>query len=253
MSNAQSSSKGILLENLTWIEAEQALTPDTVIVIPLGAAAKEHGLHLPLKNDLVLAEYLKRRVLEVAAVVVAPTISYSFYPAFLEYPGSISLSLETARDSLIDICRSLSRYGPRRFYVLNTGISTIQALRLAAEALATECSLLHYTDFRIVLGPIESRIAHQEGGTHADEIETSIMLAIAPEVVDMSKAVKDYHSGRGGLTRNPQGQGVYSPSGVYGDPTLATREKGDHLVEALIAGILQDIEALRRSELPQRL
>jgi creatinine amidohydrolase len=147
----------------------------------------------------------------------------------------------------------LSRYGPRRFYVLNTGISTIQALQLAAEALATEGILLHYTDFRTVLGPIESRVAHQEGGTHADEIETSIMLTIAPAVVDMGKAVKDYHSGRGGLTRNPQGQGVYSPSGVFGDPTLATREKGDHLVEALISGILQDIETLRCSELPQRL
>ena len=253
MSDAQSSPKGVLLEDLTWIEAEQVLTPNTVIVIPLGAAAKEHGPHLPLKNDLILAEYLKQRVLEVAAVVVASTIPYSFYPAFLEYPGSVSLRLETARDTLIDICRSLSRYGPRRFYVLNTGISTIQALQLAAETLATEGSLLHYTDFRTVLGPIESRIAQQEGGTHADEIETSIMLAIAPEVVDMDKAVKDYHPGRGGLTRNTQGQGVYSPSGVYGDPTLATRAKGELLVEALIAGILQDIEALRHSELPQRL
>ena len=79
------------------------------------------------------------------------------------------------------------------------------------------------------------------------------MLAIAPDVVDMDKAVKDYHPGRGGLTRNAQEQGVYSPSGVYGDPTLATRAKGELLVEALIAGILQDIEALRHSELPQRL
>jgi len=120
MSNAQSSPKGVLLEDLTWIEAEQGLTPNTVIVIPLGAAAKEHGPHLPLKNDLILAEYLKQRVLEISSVVVAPTIPYSFYPAFLEYPGSVSLRLETARDSLIDICRSLSRYGPRRFYVLNS-------------------------------------------------------------------------------------------------------------------------------------
>jgi len=93
MSDAQSSPKGVLLEDLTWIEAEQVLTPNTVIVIPLGAAAKEHGPHLPLKNDLILAEYLKQRVLEVAAVVVASTIPYSFYPAFLEYPGSVSLRI----------------------------------------------------------------------------------------------------------------------------------------------------------------
>ncbi len=90
-------SKGVLLEDLTWLEAEKVLTPETVVVIPLGAAAKEHGPHLKLKNDWLIAEYLKRRVLEQSNVVIAPTVNYHFYPAFLEYPGSTSLRLETAR------------------------------------------------------------------------------------------------------------------------------------------------------------
>src|SRR4051794_35045849 len=87
-SSAATRSKGILLENLTWIEAEKVLTPETVVVIPLGAESKEHGPHLKLKNDFLIAEYLKKRVLQRSNVVVAPTINYSFYPAFLEYPGS---------------------------------------------------------------------------------------------------------------------------------------------------------------------
>jgi creatinine amidohydrolase len=74
--NAQSRTKGILLEDLTWIEAEKVLTSDTVVVIPLGAAAKEHGPHLKLKNDLLIAEYLKNRVLAQSNVVIAPTINY---------------------------------------------------------------------------------------------------------------------------------------------------------------------------------
>lgn len=245
-------SKGVLLEELTWPEAEQALTPTTTVVIPLGAAAKEHGPHLPLKNDWVLVEYLKQRICEAAEVVIAPTIPYSFYPAFLEYPGSISLRLETARDTIIDICRSLSRYGPRRFYVLNTGISTIRALQPAAETLATEGLLLRYPDLRLVLGSVMAQVARQEGGTHADEIETSMMLFIAPEMVDMDKAVKDYHPGAGALTRTAHREGVYSASGVYGDATLATREKGERLVETLVAGILQDIEALKQRDLLPR-
>ena len=110
----QTQTKGILLEDLTWIEAEKILTPDTVVVIPLGAESKEHGPHLKLNNDFIMAEYLKQRVLEQSNVVVAPTVNYSFYPAFLEYPGSTSLRLETARDLIVDICRSLARYGPRR-------------------------------------------------------------------------------------------------------------------------------------------
>jgi creatinine amidohydrolase len=244
--------KGVFLEELTWPEAEQALTPMTTVVIPLGAAAKEHGPHLPLKNDWVLAEYLKHRVCEAAEVVIAPTVSYSFYPAFLEYPGSISLRLETARDTIIDICRSLCRHGPRRFYVLNTGISTIRALQPAADSLASEGLLLRYTDLRIVLGTVTAQVARQEGGTHADEVETSMMLVIAPEMVDMTKAVKDYHPGVGVLTRTAHGEGVYSASGVYGDATLATRAKGERFVEALVAGILQDIEALKHSDPPPK-
>jgi creatinine amidohydrolase len=80
VTTGQTKSKGILLEELTWVEAEKLLTKDTVVVIPLGAAAKEHGPHLKLKNDLLIAEYLKKRVLEQSNVVIAPTINYHFYP-----------------------------------------------------------------------------------------------------------------------------------------------------------------------------
>src|SRR5882672_8073711 len=189
MDGAGKRPRGLFLEDLTWLEAEQVLTPQTVVVVPLGAAAKEHGPHLRLKNDWVLADYLKRRICEAAEVVIAPTLTNSFYPAFLAYPGSISLRLETARDLVIDLCRSLSRHGPRRFYVLNTGISTLRALQPAAEILATGGILLRYTNLSVLLEPVTVRLTQQEGGSHADEIETSMMLAIAPELVNMKLAV----------------------------------------------------------------
>ena len=249
---AQTKPKGILLEDLTWIEAEKLLTKDTVVVIPLGAAAKEHGPHLKLKNDLLIAEYLKKRVLEQSNVVIAPTINYHFYPAFLEYPGSTSLRLETARDLTIDVVKSLARYGPRRFYILNTGISTLRALQPAAESLAKEGVILRYTDLLKITGPVEKAIGKQEGGTHADEIETSMMLYMAPSTVDMKKAAKDYHpSNERGLTRNPNGRGVYSATGIYGDATLATKAKGEQITKALVTGILKDIEDLRQTSVTE--
>jgi creatinine amidohydrolase len=251
--HAQSSpsAKGALLEDLTWMEAEKILTRQSIVVIPLGAAAKEHGPHLTLKNDWLIAEYLKKRVLEKSNVVIAPTINYGFYPAFVEYPGSTTLRLETARDFFIDVCRGLARFGPKRFYILNTGISTIRALAPAAEVLRAEGILMRYTALNVI-DPIEKQVRKEEGGTHADEIETSMMLYMAPESVNMAKAVKDYHpsEGQGGLTRSPKGQGVYSPTGVWGDATLATRAKGKIVVEALVAAILREIEELRHSPVP---
>lgn len=240
----------MFLEDLTWPEAERALTRDAVVVVPIGAASKEHGPHLRLANDWILADYLRRRLAERTAVVIAPTVGLSFYPAFVEYPGSISLELDTARDVIVQVVRSLARHGPRRFYALNTGISTLRALRPAAELLAAAGIALHYTDLSSALAPVEKQIAQQEGGTHADELETSMMLYIAPHTVDMARAVKDYHQGTGPLTRKQDGPGTYSPSGCWGDPTLATRAKGERLVNALVDALVADVEALRAAPLP---
>ncbi len=245
VASAPCQDKGVLLEDLTWYEAEKALTPETVVVIPIGAAAKEHGPHLKLKTDWIIADYVKTRVRAQANVVIAPTVAYHFYPAFVEYPGSTTLRLETARDMTVDICRSLSRFGPRKFYALNMGISTLRALEPAAKILAKEGITLRITDLAELLDPIEKKVCTQEGGSHADESETSMILYIDPAAVDMTKAVKDYNPDRGRLTRNPKTKGTYSPTGTWGDPTLATREKGETLVEGLIAGILKEIEELR--------
>jgi creatinine amidohydrolase len=244
--------KGILLDQLTWLEAEAVLTPSAVVVIPLGAASKEHGPHLRLNNDWTIAEYFKRRVIEAADVVVAPTIGYHYYPAFVEYPGSVSLRLETARDLVVDICASLSAYGPRRFYMLNTGVSTVHALALAAGALAAQATLLRYTDIRSAGSDAVRDVGQQEGGSHADEIETSMMLYIAPEAVDMAKAANDYRPGPGSgpLTRMPGAAGTFSPTGIYGDATLATWAKGRAVVESRLTAILTEIEQLRAEPLP---
>jgi len=240
--------KGVVLADLTWVEAEKALRPETVVVIPIGAESKEHGPHLKLKTDYIEAEYYKRQILEGAEVVVAPTVNYSFYPAFVEYPGSTTLRLETARDMLVDICRVLAHYGPKRFYALNTGVSTLRALKPAAETLAREGILLRYTNILEVGVEAEKRVRKEEGGTHAEEIETSLMLYIDPASVDMSKAVKDYHpSESGGLTRDPHKPGAYSASGIYGDATLATREKGEAVARATVEGMLREIEDLRHA------
>ena len=79
------------------------------------------------------------------------------------------------------------------------------------------------------------------------------MLYMAPETVNMKKATKDYHpSDKPGLTRDPNGRGVYSATGIYGDATLATRAKGKIITNALVAGILNEIQELRKRELPRR-
>jgi len=239
-------SESVRLENLTWMEAEEAFKRYEVVVIPLGARTKEHGPHLPLNNDWIMAEYLAERVAAEVPVLIMPTLQYGYYPSFTEYPGSVTLELETFRDVVTEICLSLSRYGAKKFYVLNTGISTLRGLEPALEELERHGVALRYTDL-LKIDETLPPILEQEGGTHADESETSMMLYIKPEIVDMTKAVKDYPplDGRG-LTRDPRNleAGVFSATGVYGDPTLATREKGKVIVEATVKEIVREIKEL---------
>lgn len=240
--------QGVLLERLTWDEARPLLTPGAVVVLALGAQAKEHGRHLPLNNDWLMAEYFKGRVLRAADVVVYPTINYHYYPAFRPFPGSTTLEEPTARDMVADIVRSIAAHGPRRFYVINTGVSTVAPLRAAQRVLRQGGIEMRFTEILNVAGEVEKRLSTQREGTHADETETSVMLYIAPDVVKTSKAVKDYRRLRDQWP-HVNGTGVEAATGVYGDPTLATRAKGAAIVEAMVAGILREIEALRRASL----
>ena len=236
----------IQLENLNWIEAEAVLKNYQVVMIALGARTKEHGPHLQLNNDYVMAEYLKTRVAEKVSVALLPTLQYGYYPAFLDYPGSVSLRLETFMNIIIDICTSIHGYGIKKFYVLNTGVSTLRPLKKAQDELQQKGILLHYLNILQVDQQLPEGFLEQEGGTHADEGETSMMLYIAPKTVNMKKAVKDYdpRPNRPGLSRTPQGKGSYSPTGIWGDPTLASRAKGKIIVEATVEEIIKQINAL---------
>jgi creatinine amidohydrolase len=239
--------KGIELQYLTWLEAEEALQKCAVVVIPLGAITKEHGPHLPLNNDYLMAEYLAERVVQELEIVLMPTIPFGFYPAFLEYPGSVSLEFNTFKNLVKDMCKSLD--GTKKFYILNTGYSTVKPLALAAKELSEESGIeMRYTDIQKVSEDVANQVGAQKGGGHADEIETSMMLYIKPEIVNMDKAPKDFHpkTGKGGFTRDPNKPGIYSPTGIWGDATLATRKKGEIVVEAMVKYIINDIEALMK-------
>jgi creatinine amidohydrolase len=233
---------GVKLETLSWIEAERWFADYPVVVIPLGAAAKEHGPHLPLNNDAIIATWLGEQIMARLPVVVAPLINASFYPAFIEYPGSISLRYETARDLIADTCMSLASFGLSRFYVINTGLSTLRPLA-EVKALLDDGIVFEYLDLDAALQGLPENLLQQQYGSHADEHETSLMLHIAPEVVDMSRAVDDGAEGEGRLTRT-RGQGLWSESGVFGQATLASPAKGRLIADVLLHHTLAQIESL---------
>ena len=234
---------GLFIESLTWVELESALKRFDTLVLPIGARCKEHGPHLPLNTDYLFAEYLARRIAEQCRVLVAPTLPYGYYPAFEEYPGSTSISAELFEGTVVDLCRCHARHGLRQFYAINTGISTLEPLARVRDTLAREDIQFAFTDLREAGAAARASVERQPLGTHADEIETSNLLYIAPEVVRLDRAIPELApDAPGGLTRVPGRPGVYSATGSWGDPTLATQEKGRVVTEAIVESIVHTLQ-----------
>jgi hypothetical protein len=140
--------KGKYLDRMTWPEAEKALETTTVIIVPVGARTKEHGYHLQLNNDYLTAEYMTKAILDRCDNVLAvPTVQYGYYPAFVNFPGSINISRAVFRDMIVDICASMHRHKPSlRFYIQNGGISTNYSLEPARKILAEKGIIMEFTD-----------------------------------------------------------------------------------------------------------
>ncbi|MEO5594014.1 MAG: creatininase family protein [Chitinophagaceae bacterium] len=247
--------KGVFLENISWTTAKELLTTDVLVVIPLGAGAKEHGPHLPLSSDYIQADRTAKLLAVERNVIITPVVNYGLYPAFLKYPGSTSMDFTTATEMILGIVKSLSSYGPKRFYVINVGVSTTPTLATASKILAEEGILLYYSQYdRPNFAKAEDTVKTQAFGGHANELETSNILYLRPDLVDMSKAVNDSSAkGKQGMILSPvEMEGTaFSPTGIVGYAALATKEKGKISMKAFTKEIIKEIDSITTCLLPQ--
>jgi creatinine amidohydrolase len=239
------------VERLTWDEVRLRIGSGAAAILPIGAAAKQHGFHLPMNTDRIQAEWLAARITGRIDALVWPTVTYGYYPAFVEYAGSSGLSAPVFEAVIQEIATGIIGFGCRALFVLDTGISTQAPVERALARLAFG-DVLH---LKIHEGPryrsAAVELAEQDHGSHADEPETSLMLALAPDLVDMSRAeaspaVKAEAPGR--LTPSDTSSPNYSRSGSYGDPTLATRTKGEILLAAMVDDLIEQATAFLSSK-----
>jgi creatinine amidohydrolase len=113
------------VEHLTWDEVARRIAEGAAAIVPIGAAAKQHGFHLPLNTDRIQAEWLAARLAERIDALIWPTLTYGYYPAFTEYAGSSSLSASTFEAVVHEIAAGILDRGCQILFVLNTGLSTL--------------------------------------------------------------------------------------------------------------------------------
>ena len=248
---------------LTWPEVKEAAAAGKVAVVPV-ATLEDHGLHLPIDTDVRLCVAACERAVAGAAdraVLVAP-INHGYSPHHMDFPGAITIGAETFLRYGVDVCKSLAHHGFKRVLIVNGHGSNTPFVDIIARLAVVETGILaaavNYWAAPGVREVAEGlRESDKIGGmNHACEFETSIYLALRPDLVEMTKAVRELShrptknywtdlSGGDGPLVMMEHWSALSESGVMGDPTKATAEKGEQLLEAAARGIVELIDEMR--------
>ncbi|HEV7277403.1 MAG TPA: creatininase family protein [Devosiaceae bacterium] len=238
----------------------------TVVILPIGSL-EQHGNHMPLGTDSMLAEAVARAVArDRDHVVVLPCPAYGFSAHHMRFPGSVTLRAETLMAVCEDVVGSVVQHGFRRILVVNghggnAGIIDVLASTLGHRhyGKARIACLTYFTLARDAIAKL--RQSEPGGMGHACEFETGLMLHLHPELVRMERAATLYPDpGSIYLTTDLIGAqavrvyhdfGDLSPTGTLGDPSLASAEAGEAFFDASVAALGAFIEDFRGWSIPE--
>jgi creatinine amidohydrolase/Fe(II)-dependent formamide hydrolase-like protein len=244
----------IELDTLTWpqVQAHIDAGRDTV-VLALGAT-EQHGRHMPLATDALLGDHLARALADRLDAFLAPTLRVGCSEHHLGFAGTMSFSEDTFGAVVGDLVRSLRKGGFRRIVLVPTHGGNFAPLAAAVAKLDEPETVTALTDLGVLfqiaqMGELEFGVPLAQGGIHAGEWETSLMLAIHPDLVQMEHAEAGF---TGELQEAIAGMGAeggvarLSKNGAIGDPTRATAEHGQRYWSAAVDLAFERIGATPR-------
>ncbi len=255
-------------EEFTWPEIREAVAQNRVAVLPVGTV-EQHGPHLPLVTDVLTSTEMSRMAVEriPQEAVLMPSVYYSFNEHHLDFPGTIAVEGPTIINYVTDIGKSLAHHGFRKILLVNGHGSNVPFLDVAARnitnkseavcAMASWWSLIPKTLFK------QLRESEYPGGmAHGCELETSVLLYLRSDLVQMDKAEKDINFQSTEFfywdleSPSPiffqEWFSRYSKTGTVGDPTKASREKGRQFVEAVVERMVSLIREFRARKIQPR-
>ena len=250
-----------ILGELTWLQARQRLQETDLALLPVGAV-EQHGPHLPLDIDAWDADYLARRVAAACTrprPLVLPLIPYGVSYHHDDFSGTLSVSPETLSRLVYEVGMSVARQGITKLIIINGHGGNVPTLQFAAQTINRDAHIFTCVDTGDTSDSDVEKIIETRGDVHAGEIETSTALATRPELVQMDKARSyvprfssqylEFSSARSveWFARTSR----ISGNGVLGDPTKASREKGERIWKIMIDHLVAFVEQLKGMSLDE--
>jgi creatinine amidohydrolase len=239
----------MLLENMTMAEFKSHLKKTKTIIFPFGTV-EEHGRHLPLNTDTLIVYEVLKRVIKKRRVFIAPPVHYGVCTTNRQHPGTINISPGTLRRLTRDIAVDAYKKGLRNILLVSGhgGGQHMSALKEVAEELIEELKDVRIAVFSIYddLWKELSEIADTPNDSHAGELETSMVLALAPELVK-GRSKEEYPKFPKPFVVKDKVK--YWRGGVWGDPGKASIEKGEETIGLFVDKVVKIIDMAERKKL----
>lgn len=226
-------------------EAKKLLNLHPVALLPIGAV-EVHGDHLPLATDDYLAQSVAELVdQKLENSILMPPINYGQVWSLRDFPGSVTVSDDTLAHLIADIGESLFQHGAAKLAVINSHVGNCNAIKQATRILYDRCDLKTYSftypGAESVIRKVCTAKRPHKVYFHACEIETSYMLYLCEDHVDMTKAVANYPVFPPDFDVSPSPWSKVLKTAVMGDATAATRKKGKAIIDAVVKNIVSII------------
>jgi len=252
---------GFLWEEMTWEEIKERLETVDTVLLPCGAI-EQHGPHLPVDIDYYDAKYLARQVAEACSdpkPLVLPAIPYGVSYHHEDFAGTISVTNNALSAFVYDIGMTLAKQGVKKIIMINGHGDNAPTLNYAAQMINRDARIFVCVDTGDTSDTDIAKLASTRNDIHAGEIETSTTLALRPEVVQMDKAVNETLDFGSDFLNFDDDRSVswyvrtskISNSGVMGDATIATAEKGVKMWEVMIRQLVKFTNFVKKTPLEE--
>jgi creatinine amidohydrolase/Fe(II)-dependent formamide hydrolase-like protein len=250
-----------MLGELTWPEAQKRFREVDIALLPVGSI-EQHGPHLPLDVDAFDAEYMSQAVgaaCREPQPLVLPLIPYGVAYHHDDFPGTLSVGPDTLSRMVYEVGMSVAKHGITKLVIINGHGGNRPSLRFAAQMINRDAKIFTCVETGETSDADLAEMIDTENDVHAGELETSTTLAQRPHLVPMDKArkfVPKFSSGYLDFTSKRSVEwfartSAISKTGVLGDPTKATREKGERMWEVMIRNMVEFVEALKGMSLDE--
>jgi len=253
----------MLLNELTWTDVRELLKNNPVVIVPTGST-EQHGPHLPLMVDIASAYEVAKAVGKKTGALVTPPLNFGYSEMWDTFPGTISFKNDTFKAAISDIAHSLIRGGFRKILFLNghnPNLPVLQEVLLnLIDRFEDEGVMISVGSYFLMAKEEYDEIGDNfRDGTHANELETSFLLHLRPELVKMDRMkgwgdkyecrmIISYEGGAMTATRGPQSSDT-EIQGTFGNPELASAERGKRYFETAVEKISTFVDDMREGRI----